>query len=93
MKKAKGSFFGIILFGILFFFSACTGGETDQPGMAYNIYYVNQDETKIVEREYRSETTDSASLFEEIVGQLAAASERMEYESPLQEEFALLGHT
>ena len=93
MKKAKGSFFGAILFGILLFCSACTAGETDQTGTAYNIYYVNQEETKIVEREYRSETTDSALLFEEIMGQLAAASERMEYESPLEEEFALLGHT
>lgn len=93
MKKAKDSFFCAILFGILLFCSACTSGETDQPGTAYSIYYVNQDETKIVEREYRSETTDSESLFEEIVGQLASASERMEYESPLEEEFALLGHT
>ena len=93
MNKAKCSFFGVILFGILLFCSACTAGETVQSGTAYNIYYVNQEETKIVEREYRSETTDSALLFEEIMGQLAAASERMEYESPLEEEFALLGHT
>lgn len=93
MKKAKGSFFCAILFGILLFCSACTAGETDEPGTTYRIYYVNQDETKIVEREYRSETTDSGLLFEEIVGQLAAAAERMEYESPLEEEFALLGHT
>lgn len=93
MKKAKGSFFGAILFGILLFCSACTAGETNEPGTAYSIYYVNQEETKIVEREYRSETTDSEFLFDEIIGQLAAASERMEYESPLEEEFALLGHT
>ena len=93
MKKAKGSFFCAILFGILLFCCACTAGETDQAGTAYNIYYVNQEETKIVEREYRSETTDSVLLFEEMIGQLAAASERMEYESPLEEEFALLGHT
>lgn len=93
MKKAKGIFFGAILFGILLFCSACTTGETDESGTAYRIYYVNQEETKIVEREYLSETTDSESLFDEIIGQLAAASERMEYESPLEEEFALLGHT
>lgn len=93
MKKVKDSFFGVILFGILLFCSACTAGETDQPGTAYNIYHVNNEETKIVEREYRSETVDSALLLEELVGQLAASSERMEYESPLQEEFSLLGHT
>lgn len=93
MKRAKGIFLGAILFGILLFCCACTAGESNQAGTAYNIYYVNQEETKIVEREYRSETTDSTLLFEEIIGQLAAASERREYESPLEEEFALLGHT
>ena len=92
MKKVKSSFFGAILFGILLFCSACTAGKTDQPGTAYNIYYVNNEETKIVEREYRSETTDSALLLEELLGQLAASSERMEYESPLEEEFTLLGN-
>ena len=49
MKKANGNFFGVILFGILLFCSACTAGETVQSGTAYNIYYVNQEETKIVD--------------------------------------------
>lgn len=93
MKKARGIVLAAILFGGLLFCTACTSGEKKQSGTAYNIYYVNQEETKLVEREYRSETTDSALLFEEIMEQLASASERMEYESPLDEEFALLGHT
>lgn len=64
-----------------------------QKGAAYEIYYVNNEETKIVSREYRSETTDEVLLLEELLEQLAVISERLEYETPLAKEFTLIGHT
>lgn len=93
MKRARRFFSGAILFYGLLLCTACAAGGTKQQGTAYEIYYVNNEETKIVEREYLSETTDNTLLFDELVDQLATSSERMEYESPLGEEFSLMGHT
>lgn len=84
---------GILLMGMVLFCCACAGREDGQKGMAYQIYYVNNEETRIVSREYRSETTDEALLLEELLEQLAVISERLEYETPLAKEFALTGHT
>lgn len=74
-------------------FCACGRRGSGERGIAYNLYYVNNDETKIVSREYWSETTDEALLLEELLQQLAMISERLEYESPLAKEFTLLGYT
>lgn len=84
---------GILLAGMAVFCSACAGREDEQKGSLYQIYYVNNEETKIISREYRSETTDEALLLEELLEQLAVISERLEYETPLAKEFTLVGHT
>ena len=67
------------------------GGE--HSGTVYKLYYVNNDETKIVNREYMSETTDTTLLFEELLGQLTILAERMDYQTPLAGEISVAGHT
>lgn len=84
---------GILLAGMAVFCCACAGRADGQKGSLFQIYYVNNDETKIISREYRSETTDETLLLEELLEQLAVISERLEYETPLAKEFALVGHT
>lgn len=93
--KKKSNLFGLgtLLAGMLILFCACGSRENGQKGTAYQLYYVNNDETKIISREYRSETTDEESLLEELLQQLAMISERLEYETPLAKEFTLTGHT
>lgn len=93
-RKKKNKFdFGVLLAGLLLLCCACAGRDDGQKGIAYQIYYVNNDETKIISREYRSETTDEELLLEELLEQLSVISERLEYETPLAKEFTLMGHT
>lgn len=73
--------------------TACGDRRQAQEGASYKIYYVNNEETKIVEREYVSGTSDGALLFEELLEQLSSIPEKMEYETPLAEEISVLGHT
>lgn len=79
--------------GMFILLCACGSGENREKGTAYQIYYVNNEETKIVSREYRSETTDEGVLLEELLKQLAVISDRLEYETTLEKEFMLTGHT
>lgn len=92
-KKRKFFCLGSLLAGMLILLCACGSGGTGGKGTAYQIYYVNNEETKIVPKEYRSETTDEDFLLEELLEQLAMISERLEYETPLAKEFTLMGHT
>lgn len=95
MKRKKGKLLGlgILLAGMLCLLSACANGAGKERGTVYYLYYINNDETKIISREYRSETTDEALLLEELLEELSVISERLEYETPLAKEFALVGHT
>lgn len=93
MKKAGHLFFAAVLIMGLLLCTACGDRRAAQDGALYKIYYVNNEETKIVEREYVSGTTDSALLFEEFLEQLAHISEKMEYETLLDKEISVVGHT
>ncbi len=95
MIGKKGKILGLLLLltGMLGILCACANGENGGSGTVYRIYYVNNDETKIISREYRSETTDETLLLEELLEELSVISARLEYETPLAKEFALVGHT
>lgn len=93
MKRAGHLFFVAVLIMGLLLCTACADRRKAQEGTTYKIYYVNNDETKIVEREYVSETLDGELLFEELLEQLAHISEKMEYETLLDKEISVAGHT
>lgn len=93
MRKAEHLFFAVVLVMGLLLCTACGDGRDAQDGTSYRIYYVNNDETKIVERKYTSETSDVTLLFEEFLEQLAHISEKMEYETLLDKEISVVGHT
>lgn len=93
MRRTKFGFLCLVLIITLCLCCACTARNARQDGIAYRIYYVSNDETKIVEREYVSETTDTEALLLEMLGQLAAVPEKMEYETPLAAEISVIGHT
>lgn len=92
-KKANLFRVGFILALMIGLCCACGGVDGEQEGNVYQIYYVNNEETKIVSREYRSKTIDETLLMEEFLEQLAMISERLEYETTFGREFALVGHT
>lgn len=91
-RKGHGLSCVILIMG-LFLCTACANRSAGREGTAYQIYYVSNDETKIVEREYVSQTTDTELLFEEVLGQLATIPEKVEYETPLASEISVRGHT
>lgn len=93
MKKAGHLLRAAVLMAGLLLLTACGNRQQEQEGAAYKIYYVNNEETKIVEREYVSGTTDGGLLLEELLEQLAHISEKMEYETLLGKEISVEGHT
>lgn len=97
MEKREKTVYYIMMYVVvavgLIFCTACGRRDAEREGAVYKIYYVNNDETKIVEREYTSGTSDAAALFDELLGQLAVISERMDYETPLAGEISVAGHT
>ncbi len=93
MKKAGHLLLRIALVMGLLLCTACGDRREAQEVTSYKIYYVNNDETKIVDREYMSETSDGALLLTEFLEQLAHISEKMEYETLLEKEISVVGHT
>lgn len=93
MKKAGQLFCAAVLALGLFLCTACGNRHQAQDGVSYKIYYVNNEETKIVEQEYVSGTTDGGLLLEELLEQLTHISEKMEYETLLGKEISVEGHT
>lgn len=93
MKRRRLGVLCLILVMVLCLCTACAGRSARQEGIAYRIYYVSNDETKITEREYVSGTTDTEALLGEMLEQLASVPEKMEYETPLAAEISVIGHT
>lgn len=73
--------------------AACGNQEQPANGKVYNVYYVNNEETKTLTREYISETQDTQVLLEELLKQLALVPSKFEYEAPLASGFELVGYT
>lgn len=87
----KHLFFGnanvlhILLFCLLISIAVCgckSSQKTDN-GNLYQIYEINNEETKLVTREYSSETKDATVLISELVEQLAVVGKKLEYQAPL----------
>lgn len=86
----------IITGGILLTVLLCAAcGKEVQPenGKVYNIYYVDNEETKTLTREYVSETEDTAELLDELLAQLRTIPAKLEYKAPLADEIELIGYT
>lgn len=86
----------IITGGILLTVLLCAAcGKETQPenGKVYNIYYVDNEETKTLTREYVSETEDTAELLDELLAQLGTIPAKLEYKAPLADEIELIGYT
>lgn len=73
--------------------TGCGKQDTEEAGKLYSIYYVNKEETKIFQSEYRTETEDRQALLDELLVQLSTASEKMEYIAPISGKFEVLGYT
>lgn len=87
---------GIWLLGLLLCLSfALSCGKKTQKGTgrSYGIYVLNTEETKIFANEYRTESTQINEVIEELLGQLAATPDKLEYKAPLSGGFEFLGYS
>ncbi len=91
MKKKVWMWAGCLLAAILC--AACAGQAQPEDGNRYQIYYVNNEETKTLTAEYVSGTQDTEALLTELLGQLAQVPAKFEYKAPLAGGFSLLGYT
>lgn len=92
MGKMQKVFSCAVILSAMFALTACGRQEQIKTGMTCQIYYVNNDETKIMNRQYVTESMDQEALFAELTGQLQTKSEKMEYQAPLAEAFSIIGH-
>lgn len=91
MNKIRIAGWLIILSALLC--TACGRENRSVSGKVYNIYYVDNNETKTLIREYASETTECQALLAELLAQLGAVLPKFEYKAPLAGDFELLGYT
>lgn len=85
-------FWDCILLSVLLC-AGCGIQPQSEDGKQYNIYYVNNEETKTLAKEYISSTEDTEALLKELLEQLASVPTKFEYEAPLAGGFELIGYT
>ena len=90
LKTVKRFFLLALLVTVL---TGCGKQAENAAGKVYNIYYVDNEETKIFAEIYQTETTDVQMLLEELLERLSTKPDRMQYKAPLAENFELLGYT
>jgi len=78
---------------LVLFCTACGREETEEAGTVYKIYYVNNEETNTLTRDYGSETVKTDKLLQELLDQLGRIPDKLEYEAPLANGFELLGYS
>lgn len=77
----------------LLFLSACGRHKKETPGDAYQIYYVNYDNTAVIFQEYTTEATQAQEVLSELLEQLGAVPGKLEYHAPLASGFSLLDYS
>ena len=92
MKSVKKQFFLLLLLILCIAGCGAPNASEAESGKLYDIYYVNNEETKIFSNMYQTTTVDEEILLNELLEQLAAVSEKGEYKAPLAENFELLGY-
>ncbi len=74
----------IWILGIVIMCTLAGCGKEKHPegSTCYNLYYISNDSTKLITKEYWTKTTDENDLFEELKGELSKTSEKLEYTAP-----------
>lgn len=90
--KISKILFVIFLFIMTFTIAGCGSSAAEVSGRIYDIYYVNNEETKIFSESYQTETADVQLLLPELLEQLSMIPDKMQYKAPLAQNFELLGY-
>ncbi|MGN0432086.1 MAG: GerMN domain-containing protein [Lachnospiraceae bacterium] len=95
MKKNRVLFVllmsGILIFQLLFL-AGCNASEPVGNEGTPVIFYINNAETRVERQAYEMRAVDTAGQIEELIDQLGAIPEKLEYKAPLQMGFTLLSY-
>ena len=78
MKKIVG----IVYLLAMFLLVGCGKEDPHEGSTGYTLYYINNDSTKLITKEYWTTTTDENELFEELRKELTKVPEKLEYAPP-----------
>ena len=67
---------------VLILLSGCGKEDPHEGSTSYTLYYINNDSTKLITKEYWTTTTDENDLFEEFRKELTKVPEKLEYAPP-----------
>lgn len=81
--------YGILLVLMGMLFTACSNQE-EEKAYKYQVYYLNREETHISPVEYGTDTVETEEVVDELLGQLAIASAKLEYTPVISGSFQLL---
>lgn len=91
IKKQKWLIIGL-LFMLMLSVAGCRNSQENSSQTKYKVYYVNHDATGVLSTEYVTESTDTDILIRELLSQLGAVPDRLEYQAPLAGGFQLLDY-
>ena len=77
---------------VMFILPAC-GKNRETYAHNFLVYYVNNEETGIISREYRTNSSDIETQIDELISLLGTIPERLEYKTPLSGAFRLLDYS
>ena len=72
----------IVCFSIMLLLAGCGKEEHPEGSTCYTLYFISNDSTKLITKEYWTTTTDESKLFEEFRTELAKVPEKLEYTPP-----------
>ena len=94
-KQKSGWIHKVMFWSVLFsMILLCACGKKEQEtGRIYHIYSLNNEETAIASHDYRTETTDQEILLQELLEQLSAPADKLQYRAPLSGNVQLLSES
>ena len=95
MKDVGMRLLALVPVVMFFCLSGCgsRGSVETEYGRVYDIYYVNNEETRIFADPYQTAAYNDQTLLDELLVKLAQEPEKGEYKAPLAENFELIGYT
>lgn len=79
----------VLLMAVIFFIAGCGQEEHPEGSNCYTLYFISNDTTKLITKEYWTDTTDEKELFEELRRELSIVPKKLEYMPPFGNNVAI----
>lgn len=79
----------IVCMMVILLFAGCGKEEHPEGSTCYTLYFISNDSTKLITKEYWTTTTNESELFEELRTELSKVPEKLEYAPPFNSNVVL----